>query len=95
LSTGKEFALHELTDEVLGSTAYIAHLYHSRERGLNENTNGLLRPYVPKRRDFEKTSDERVREVQNKLNDRPRKCLVWRTPREVWLIMFVNLALLG
>ncbi len=80
---------------MLGSPAYFAHLYHSRERGLNDNTNGHMRPYFPKRRDFEKTSDERVREVQDKLNDRPRKCLVWRTPREVWFITFAILALLG
>jgi IS30 family transposase len=80
---GKEFALHGLTDEVLGSTAYFAHPYHSWERGLNENTNGLIRQYFPKRTDFGNITDRQVREVQDKLNDRPRKCLGWRTPREV------------
>lgn len=80
---GKEFARHALIDEILGSVAYFAEPYHSWERGLNENTNGLIRQYFPKQTDFGKITDEQVREVQKKLNDRPRKCLGWRTPREV------------
>jgi IS30 family transposase len=80
---------------VLGSTAYFAHPYHSWERGLNENTNGLLRQYFPKRTDFGKISDERVRKVLDKLNDRSRKCLGWRTPREAWSAPSAIVALLG
>ena len=77
---GKEFARHALIDEILGSKGYFAQPYHSWERGLNENTNGLIRQYFPKQTDFGKITDEQVREVQDKLNDRPRKCLGWRTP---------------
>ncbi len=80
---GKEFARHALIDEILGSVAYFAEPYHSWERGLNENTNGLIRQYFPKQTDFGKITDEQVREVQKKLNDRPTKCLGWRAPREV------------
>jgi IS30 family transposase len=80
---GKEFAKHALIDEILGSTGYFAHPYHSWERGLNENTNGLIRQYFPKQTDFATLSEEQVMAVQNKLNNRPRKCLGWRTPNEV------------
>ena len=92
---GKEFARHALIDEALGSTGYFAHPYHSWERGLNENTNGLIRQYFPKRTDFGKITGEQVREVQEKLNDRPRKCLGWRTPREVYSDQAAIVALPG
>ena len=92
---GKEFARHALIDEALGSTGYFAHPYHSWERGLNENTNGLIRQYFPKRTDFGKIIGEQVREVQEKLNDRPRKCLGWRTPREVYYNQAAIVALPG
>jgi IS30 family transposase len=82
---GKEFASHQLIDEILLTTSYFAHPYHSWERGLNENTNGLIRQYFPKRTDFSKITDEQIYEVQEKLNNRPRKCLGWRTPNEVFL----------
>lgn len=80
---GKEFTQHRLIDRILGSTSYFAHPYHSWERGLNENTNGLIRQYLPKQTDFGKITDEQVREIQDKLNNRPRKCLGWRTAQEV------------
>ena len=80
---GKEFAKHALIDEILGSTGYFARPYHSWERGLNENTNGLIRQYFPKQTDFATITEKQVEEVKNKLNNRPRKCLGWRTPNEV------------
>jgi len=80
---GKEFANHALIDEILGGVGYFATPYHSWERGLNKNTNGLIRQYFPKRTDFGKVTEDQVREVQNKLNNRPRKCLGWRTPNEI------------
>lgn len=80
---GKEFAKHALIDEILGCTAYFAQPYHSWERGLNENTNGLIRQYFPKQTDFAKVTDKQVKEVQDKLNNRPRKCLGWKTPNEI------------
>jgi len=57
---GKEFASHQLIDEILLTTSYFAHPYHSWERGLNENTNGLIRQYFPKRTDFSKITDEEI-----------------------------------
>lgn len=92
---GKEFARHGLIDEILGSTGYFAHPYHSWQRGLNENTNGLIRQYFPKQTDFGKITETQVREIQEKLNTRPRKCLGWRTPREVFLNQAAIVALPG
>ena len=51
------------------------HPYHSWERGLNENTNGLIRQYLSKGTDFNKLTDRQVLEIMDKLNNRPRKCL--------------------
>ena len=63
---------------------YFAHPYHSWERGLNENTNGLLRQYFPKNTNLRKVSHEEVDEAVYQLNHRPRKCLGYRTPHEVF-----------
>ncbi len=68
----------------LGSTVYFAHPYRSWERGLNENTNGLIRQYFTKGSSFENISDEKVEEVMKKLNPRPRKTLSYKTPHSVF-----------
>lgn len=81
---GKEFAFHKLIGEILGAEAYFAHPYHSWERGLNENTNGLLRQYFPKGTDFAKITTDQVAQVVSKLNRRPRKCLDYSTPYEIF-----------
>lgn len=81
---GKEFALHELLADILEADAYFAHPYHSWERGLNENTNGLIRQYFPKRTDFSKVTEEQVAEIEMKLNRRPRKCLDYQTPHDIF-----------
>lgn len=81
---GKEFALHELLGEILGADAYFAHPYHSWERGLNENTNGLIRQYFPKGIDFGKVTAAQVAEVEMKLDRRPRNCLNYRTPHDIF-----------
>ena len=81
---GKEFAHHALLADLLEAEAYFAHPYHAWERGLNENTNGLIRQYFPKGCDLKKVTQEDVLGVQNKLNSRPRKCLDYRTPHEVY-----------
>lgn len=81
---GKEFALHQLIGEILEADAYFAHPYHSWERGLNENTNGLIRQYFPKGTNFSKITVAQVAEVQAKLNRRPRKCLDYLTPNEIF-----------
>lgn len=77
---GKEFAYHEDITDALGATVYFANPYHSWERGLNENTNGLLRQYWPKSTDFKKVSEAEVDDVIAALNDRPRKTLGYQTP---------------
>ena len=73
---GKEFAYHMEIAKVLKANGYFAHPYHSWERGLNENTNGLIRQYLPKGTDFNKLTDKQVLEIMDKLNNRPRKCLL-------------------
>ena len=68
----------------LNVDVYFVLPYHSRERGLNENTNGLLRQYFPKKTDLRKISDKKVEHVQHMLNNRPRKLLNFMTPYEVF-----------
>ena len=63
---------------------YFAHLYHSWERGLNENTNGLIRQYFTKGCSFENINDDEVEAVMNKLNHRSRKTLKFKTPHAVF-----------
>ena len=81
---GKEFALHEETAETLETDFYFAHPYASYERGLNENTNSLIRQYFPKDRDFRTITDEELIMATKKLNNRPRKTLGYLTPNEVF-----------
>ncbi len=81
---GKEFAFHQDIDEELQSNGYFAHPYHSWERGLNENTNGLIRQFFPKGKDLSEVSDEEIQGVMDKLNNRPRKCLGFKTPNQVF-----------
>lgn len=82
---GKEFAKHEAIAEALNMDFYFAQPYHSWERGLNENTNGLIRQYFPKGCDFTKLTAEQVLAVEDKLNNRPRKTLGYKTPNEEFL----------
>jgi hypothetical protein len=81
---GKEFAGHSLIDQELNSTAYFARPFASWERGSNENLNGLLRQYIPKKRAMSTVSDGEIRMIQNRLNNRPRKRLGFKTPAEVF-----------
>lgn len=81
---GKEFAHHRLIGDLLDASAYFAHPYHSWERGLNENTNGLIRQYFPKGMDFSTLTPEAVMDIQEKLNSRPRKCLDYLTPNDIF-----------
>ncbi len=66
----------------LNAEFYFARPYHSWERGANENTNGLIRQYIPKGTDFSELTDEMLAEIEWKLNHRPRKSLGYRTPLE-------------
>jgi len=80
---GKEFAYHEQVSKALDAEVYFAHPYSSWERGLNENTNGLLRQYFPKGTDLKKVSREEVDKAVVKLNTRPRKGLEFKTPKQL------------
>jgi len=81
---GKEFACHQDIAKSLKAKVYFAHPYCSWERGLNENTNGLIRQYFPKKHDFTAITDEEVAEATYRLNHRPRKKLGFKTPYEVF-----------
>ncbi len=81
---GKEFAGHEDISEDLRIGFYFAHPYRSWERGVNKNTNGLIRQYFPKGMSFDKVTDEDTWFVMNRLNNRPRKCLGHATPNEIF-----------
>ena len=82
LDNGMEFAGHQEINRLLGGATYFAHPYRSWERGLNENTNGLVRQYIPKKRRLEDVSDDEVQRIADDLNHRPRKCLDYKTPYE-------------
>ena len=79
----ENFAYQELMEE-LDILCFFAHPYHSWERGTNENTNGLIRWYLPKGTDFATISDETIKSIEDALNNRPRKRLGWRTPLEAF-----------
>lgn len=83
VDNGSEFAYFKKLEVGTKSKVYFADPYSPWQRGLNENTNGLLRRYFPKGCDFHEINDKLVAEVVDKLNNRPRKCLKFRTPYEV------------
>ena len=90
---GKEFANHEQIAERLKCDFYFAHPYSSYERGTNENTNGLIRQYFPKNRDFRTITDNEIIHAMKRLNNRPRKRLGYKTPNEVFFGMELTVAL--
>ena len=81
---GKEFAGHCKVSAELSADFFFATPYHAWERGLNENTNGLIRQYFPKGADFAKLTAQDVQKVEDLLNNRPRKTLNYLTPNEVF-----------
>ncbi len=84
LDNGKEFAEHQRLTNKLGTEVYFADPYASWQRGLNENTNGLLRQFFPKGTDFARISRRQVARAEQLLNERPRKSLGYKTPNEVF-----------
>jgi IS30 family transposase len=84
VDNGKEFADHEEISAELKADIYFAHPYHSWERGLNENSNGLIRQYFPKGMELADVTQEQVQMAMDRLNHRPRKVLGYRTPFEVF-----------
>ena len=87
---GREFADHEGMARDLDARIYFAHPYASWERGLNENTNGLIRQYFPKHRDLTTVTQQEIDQAMDKLNHRPRKSLGFRTPYEVFFNTVVS-----
>lgn len=81
---GKEFAHHTEVSNALNAKGYFAHPYHSWERGLNENMNGLIRQYLLKGTSFDSLTQEDIQKIMDKLNNRPRKCLGYKTPNQVF-----------
>jgi IS30 family transposase len=81
---GPEFARHTSLSTSLKASFFFAHPYAAWERGLNENTNGLIRQYFPKSCDFLTVTDDDIHTVMDKLNNRPRKSLGYMTPNEVF-----------
>jgi transposase, IS30 family len=84
LDNGKENCEHKAIAALLQAKVYFAHPYCSWERGLNENTNGLVRQYFPKKSDFVQITTADLQRVEARLNNRPRKTLGFRTPNEVF-----------
>lgn len=82
---GSEFACHERIAQATGAAVYFAHPYASYQRARNENTNGLLRQYYPKKTSFANLNPDQLRRIVHELNTRPRKKLGYRKPLEVFL----------
>jgi len=82
LDNGPENRDWQVLEQSTGLKVFFAHPYHSWERGTNENTNGLIRDYFPKKTDFSMISDEEIAQVEYLLNTRPRKRLGWLSPLE-------------
>lgn len=88
---GKEFAGHARLTQELQAEVYFCDPAAPQQRGTNENTNGLLRQFFPKRTSFEKVSQTDVDRAVSLLNNRPRKCLDWETPQEVFFRELLHL----
>ncbi len=91
LDNGLEFAHHEAIAQGLKADIYFAHPYSFWERGINENTNGLMRQYFPKGTDLNQVTDEQILQVMASLNSRPRKIWGFKTPSELFMGQSVDL----
>ena len=81
---GRENVCHFFVNTELGSKSYFCHPGRSYEKGTVENTIGILRRLLPKKTHFDEISDHNIMDIENWLNDRPRKCLGFKTPREAY-----------
>jgi len=90
IDNGKEFAGHEIFSKKLSAPAFFAHPYSSWERGLNENTNGLIRPFFPKGQSLKMISKKSIKRVMDLLNYRPRKTLDFKMPVEILHKQIIN-----
>ena len=80
---GKEFAYHQHVSNALSADFFFAKPYSAWQRGTNENTNGLVRYYLPKGTDFSMLTHKDIQKIEDALNNRPRKCLGFKTPKEL------------
>lgn len=87
---GLENARHEEINQILKTRSYFCNAYHSWEKGSVENANGLIRRYIPKKTDLSLISTDQIRYIEEQLNNRPKKCLEYKTPKEVFN-SFLNL----
>ncbi len=85
LDNGVEFSDWEMLEKKTGMIVYFAYPYHAWERGTNENTNGLLRQYFPKTMDFNLIGEKELQHAVRRLNNRPRKRLGFKCPRQIFL----------
>ena len=90
---GTEFAQHAQLSKALNAPSYFADPYASWQRGTNENTNGLIRQYFPKKQRFASITNKDVQFVMDRINHRPRKRLNFKTPHEVFITEALNVAL--
>jgi IS30 family transposase len=84
VDNGKEFSNHESIAQTLEVKVFFADPYSAWQRGLNENTNGLIRQYVPKGTDVRVLTEKQIEHIMDRLNNRPRKSLGFLTPNEVF-----------
>lgn len=84
LDNGTENTLHEEITSEIGAKCYFARPYASWQRGTNEQTNGMVRWYLPKGTDFRNITEDEIAAVESEINNRPRKCLKYKTPLEVF-----------
>jgi IS30 family transposase len=87
---GTEFADHQKIAKNLKTNIFFTHPYASWEKGLVENTNKLVRQYIPKKTNFDKINQQQIKEIQYKLNNRPRKNLKFKTPKEIFFLNLQN-----
>lgn len=83
---GKEFAQHERIAEKLKADFFFAHPYAAWGRGVNENMNGLIRQFFPKKMCFDSITPDQVAFAMHRINHRPRKCLGFKSPHEVFMM---------
>jgi IS30 family transposase len=84
VDNGKEFACHEAVSRKLGTAVYFCKAHAPYQRGRNEQTNGLIRQYIPKSSDLSELDHADIKRIESRLNNRPRKSLGFRTPNEIF-----------
>ena len=87
---GTEFADHQTIAKMLKTKFFFTHPYSSREKGLIENTNKLVRQYIPKKTNFDNLNEQQIKEIQYKINNRPREKLNFYSPKEIFFLSLEN-----